>query len=180
MLHDMVVRWQQAAKDNDLETSAEALGYTPHEIMTIASLIEAEGRGKYRAKIARVIYNRLEIEPNPAAGLPADRRHRQLRAGPRRHQPRLPTAETSSVGTRRTTPTSTRGCRRDRSRRRATSLDPGRARTRRTGPWLYYVTVNLETGETKFTDDYDEFHQFKQRAPRVLRDPVRPVLRTVR
>ena len=34
--------------------------------MTIASLVEAEGRGKYRAKIARVIYNRLE---NPDNGL---------------------------------------------------------------------------------------------------------------
>ena len=69
MLHDMVVRWQQAATENDLEAGAEALGYSPQEIMTIASLIEAEGRGKYRVKIARVIYNRLEIDPNPAAGL---------------------------------------------------------------------------------------------------------------
>ena len=24
------------------------------------------------------------------------------------------------------------------------------------------MTVNLKTGETKFTDDYDEFLQFKQ------------------
>ena len=30
------------------------------------------------------------------------------------------------------------------------------------GPWFFYVTVNLETGETKFTDDYDEFLEFKQ------------------
>ena len=66
MLRDMVTRWQQAATDNDLDAGAEALGYTPHEIMTIASLIEAEGRGKYRNKIARVIYNRLE---NPDNGL---------------------------------------------------------------------------------------------------------------
>ena len=29
------------------------------------------------------------------------------------------------------------------------------------GPWVYYVTVNLDTGETKFTDDYDEFLRFK-------------------
>ena len=29
------------------------------------------------------------------------------------------------------------------------------------GPWFFYVTVNLATGETKFTDDYDEFLQFK-------------------
>lgn len=30
------------------------------------------------------------------------------------------------------------------------------------GPWLWYVTVNLDTGETKFTDDYQEFLQFKK------------------
>jgi UPF0755 protein len=29
------------------------------------------------------------------------------------------------------------------------------------GPWFFYVTVNLKTGETKFTDSYDEFLQFK-------------------
>ena len=29
------------------------------------------------------------------------------------------------------------------------------------GDWLYYVTVNLDTGETKFTGDYDEFLRFK-------------------
>ena len=64
MLKRMVARWQQAADDAGLEDAAAELGYTPHELMTIASLIEAEGRGDYRAKIARVIYNRLEIDPN--------------------------------------------------------------------------------------------------------------------
>jgi UPF0755 protein len=29
------------------------------------------------------------------------------------------------------------------------------------GPWFFYVTTNLETGETKFTDDYDEFLTYK-------------------
>ena len=37
------------------------------------------------------------------------------------------------------------------------------------GPWLYYVTVNPNTGETKFTDDYDEFLGFKARAVEVAR-----------
>ena len=27
------------------------------------------------------------------------------------------------------------------------------------GPWFFYVTVNLATGETKFTDSYDEFKE---------------------
>ncbi len=68
MLRAMVDRWRQAAADTDLEAKAKQLGYTPHEIMTIAAILEAEGRGDDKPKIARVIYNRLEIDPNPAAG----------------------------------------------------------------------------------------------------------------
>jgi UPF0755 protein len=30
------------------------------------------------------------------------------------------------------------------------------------GPWYYYVTVNLRTGETKFTDSYQTFLQYRQ------------------
>lgn len=30
------------------------------------------------------------------------------------------------------------------------------------GDWCYFVTVNLETGETKFTADYSEFQVFRQ------------------
>ncbi|TCD55062.1 endolytic transglycosylase MltG [Alloscardovia theropitheci] len=30
------------------------------------------------------------------------------------------------------------------------------------GNWLYFVTVNLDTGETKFTDNEDEFQQYAQ------------------
>ena len=58
-------------------------GYTPQELMTVASLVQAEGRGDDMPKIARVIYNRAR-EPRqrhdqrPAA----DRRDGQLRARP--------------------------------------------------------------------------------------------------
>ncbi|MEZ5094998.1 MAG: endolytic transglycosylase MltG [Nocardioides sp.] len=60
ILKAMVDRRRQAAADVDLEGAAERLGYTPHELMTIASLVEAEARGKDMPKVARVIYNRLE------------------------------------------------------------------------------------------------------------------------
>jgi UPF0755 protein len=30
------------------------------------------------------------------------------------------------------------------------------------GDELYFVTVNLDTGETKFTDDYNEFQQWSK------------------
>ena len=60
MLKDMVDRWRQAAADDDLVAGAQALGKTPAEVMTIASLIQAEGRGADMPKVARVIYNRLD------------------------------------------------------------------------------------------------------------------------
>jgi len=159
MLHDMVVRWQQAATDNDLEASADALGYTPQEIMTIASLIEAEGRGKYRTKIARVIYNRLEIDPNPAAGflqIDASVNYALDRTG----STVITDEDKDSVAdspyntyTQKGLPPTPIEAPGDDSIQAA--LHPA------DGPWFFYVTVNLKTGETKFTDDYDEFLEFK-------------------
>ena len=66
----------------------EELGYTPAEMMTIASLVEAEGRGDDMPKIARVIYNRLE---NPDNG---HQRHA------RRSTPRSTTRSTATSASR--------------------------------------------------------------------------------
>ena len=52
--------WREAAEAADLEAKAAELGHTPAELMIIASLIEAEGRGDDMPKISRVIYNRLD------------------------------------------------------------------------------------------------------------------------
>jgi UPF0755 protein len=160
MLHDMVVRWQQAATDNDLEAGAEALGYSPQEVMTIASLIEAEGRGKYRTKIARVIYNRLEIDPNPAAGflqIDASVNYALDRSG----STVITDEDKDSVAdspyntyTQKGLPPTPIEAPGDDSIQAA--LHPAE------GPWFFYVTVNLKTGETKFTDSYDQFLEFKQ------------------
>src|SRR5512146_1978203 len=60
ILRMMVERWRQAADEAGLEERAAELGKTPGELMIIASLIEAEGRGDDMPKIARVIYNRLD------------------------------------------------------------------------------------------------------------------------
>jgi UPF0755 protein len=159
MLRDMVVRWEQAATDNDLEASAEALGYTPQEIMTIASLIEAEGRGKYRDKIARVIYNRLEIDPNPAAGflqIDASVNYALDRTGSTviTEEDKESVADSPyNTYTQKGLPPTPIEAPGDDSIQAA--LHPAE------GPWFFYVTVNLKTGETKFTDDYDEFLEFK-------------------
>ena len=159
MLKRMVSRWQQTADDVGLEDAAAQMGYTPHEIMTVASMIEAEGRGDYKVKIARVIYNRLEIDPNPAAGflqIDATVNYALGRPGPAV----LTTEEIDSVAD---SPYNTY---------RQKGLPPGpieapgeesivAALNPEEGPWFFYVTVNLETGETKFTESYDEFLTFK-------------------
>ncbi|WP_327580745.1 endolytic transglycosylase MltG [Nonomuraea sp. NBC_00507] len=64
MLAAMVKRFNQTAEQMDLEGGAKELGHTPHQIMVIASIVQAEaGRQEDMAKIARVIYNRLERKP---------------------------------------------------------------------------------------------------------------------
>ena len=79
MLKRMVARWQQAADDAGLEEAAAELGYTPHEIMTIASMVEAEGRGDYRAEDRAGHLQPPRDRPEPVGRLPPDRRDRQLR-----------------------------------------------------------------------------------------------------
>ncbi len=46
--------------DSDMKARAELLGYSQHEIMIIASIIEKETDGEDQKDIASVIYNRLQ------------------------------------------------------------------------------------------------------------------------
>ena len=155
VLKAMVDRWRQAADDARPRAGApRTLGYTPGELMTIASLVEAEATRRRHAQ-----GRPGDLQPAGDRGRAdlrqaRDRRDRQLRA---RAQPRRrDSARRTSPSTRRTTPARTPACRPARSRRRATrrSRPP---RTRPTGDWFFYVTTNLKTGETKFAEDYDEF-----------------------
>jgi UPF0755 protein len=61
ILTAMVKRYSAAAEELDLPAKARALGYTAHDMMTVASIVQAEGRlDRDLPKIARVVYNRLE------------------------------------------------------------------------------------------------------------------------
>jgi UPF0755 protein len=56
----MVTLMERVAGQEDLEQKAAVLGRTPYEILIIASMIEKEAKlDEDRAKISRVIYNRL-------------------------------------------------------------------------------------------------------------------------
>jgi len=156
MLSDMVDRWEQAATDADLESAAADLGYTPKELMTVASLVESEAsRAEDRAKVARVIYNRLEgdetdglLQIDATVNYAADQ---ELGA--------VPTTEDLKIDSPYNTyenpglpPTPIEA--------------PGDAAIEAAahpadGDWNYYVTVNLRTGETKFAETYDEFLRYK-------------------
>ena len=109
----------------------------------MASIIEREAsRAEDRAKIARVLYNRLakdmklELDSTVA------------------YAEKLETDTTTRGAanpTPRTTPTSTRGC------RPGPISAPGRAALEAAlepaaGKWLYFVAVNLDTGESKFAE----------------------------
>jgi len=61
----MISIMERVADQEDLEEKAAVLGRTPYEILTIASMIEKEAKlDEDRAKISRVIYNRLFIGMN--------------------------------------------------------------------------------------------------------------------
>lgn len=156
ILTAMVDRWRQAADDAGLEDAAAELGYTPAELMIVASLVESEaGRAEDRGKVARVIYNRLEgdetnglLQIDATVNYAADQ---ELGA--------VPTTEDLEIDSPYNT-----------------YLNPGlpptpieapgdaameAAANPTEGDWYYYVTVNLRTGETKFAETYDEFLTYK-------------------
>lgn len=160
ILAAMVNRWRQAAEDAGLEEKAASLDKTPAELMIIASLIEAEGRGDDMPKISRVIFNRLD-GPGDKGGTNG---LLQVDASNAYGIGVSGTVALTSEQLAEDTPYNTR-------------LYPGlpptpienpgddaiaAAANPADGPWYYYVTVNLDTGETKFAATYDEFLEFDQ------------------
>jgi UPF0755 protein len=161
MLTDMVDRWKQAADDADLEARAAELDYTPQELMTIASLVQAEGRGDDMPKIARVIYNRLE---NPENGITNGLLQVDASVNYALDRPTVARLTQDEIESVADSPYNTY---------KQVGLPPtpieapgddaiAAAAHPADGDWLFYVTTNLKTGETKFTNSYDEFLQFSQ------------------
>jgi UPF0755 protein len=161
MLKDMVDRWKQAADEDGLVAGAEKVGKTPGEVMTIASLIQAEGRGSDMPKVSRVIYNRLD-GPGSKQGtngllqIDATVNYALNRKG----VVAVTTDETQNTDSPYNTyltpglppgPINSPG---DEAIKAA--LHPA------DGPWYYYLTVNLRTGQTKFGVTYEQFLEFKQ------------------
>jgi UPF0755 protein len=146
VLTQMVERYKQAAADLDIVAKAQALGYSPHDVMTVASLVQAEARfPKDFAKVARVIYNRLgqqmplqfdstvhyAVGKNGRVGTSDSDRAVNSPYNTYKHTG-LPPTPISAPG--------------DQAIKAA--LNPA------TGSWLYFVTTNPDTGVTKFATTY--------------------------
>ncbi|MCL8024235.1 endolytic transglycosylase MltG [Nocardioides bruguierae] len=161
MVSQMVERWRQAADEANLEARAEALGYTPGELMVVASLVQAEGRGDDMVKVARVIYNRVE---NPQNGITNGLLQIDAAVNYALDQSPIARLTTDQIDSVADSPYNTYT---------QTGLPPTpieapgddaieAAANPAKGDWLFYVTVNLATGKTKFTDSYSEFLSFRQ------------------
>jgi UPF0755 protein len=155
-LQRMAQQFDAVATEIDLVNRAAALGRTPYEIVTIASLIQEEyGIVEEMPKIARVIYNRLEI--NEPLGIDATSRYEAILAG--RGRDELDFESESPYNTRRIpglppTPIAMPG---------RAALEAALAPAE--GPWIFYVrdpnTERTPEGGHFFTDSGAEFEEVK-------------------
>jgi UPF0755 protein len=153
LLKQMVAKTTQVEKDLDIAAKARALGYTPKQILTIASILEYEGsRDEDYPKIARAIYNRLDkgmaLQSDATVAYANDLAGTVWTTDAERNNPSpyntyvhtgLPPGPIGSPGEKTI----------------AAALDPA------DGPWLYWLVVNLKTGETRFNTTYEGHLQDK-------------------
>ena len=150
LLHDMVARFTQNAEDLDLEGKAKSLGEDPGDIVTIASLVQAEAGQADMAKVASVVYNRLD------AGMPLQfdstlHYGLNIRGDIQLTREQLNTDGPYNSYTRAglpPTPIDSPG-----ADALEAALNPANT------DYLYFVTVNLATGETKFAETLEEHNQ---------------------
>jgi UPF0755 protein len=126
-------------------------GHSEQELLTVASILEAEAHPRDFAKVARVIYNRiqtpmrLQMDSTVAYGLGIKRvmlTQNQLDASTPYNtylNDGLPPGPIDNPGEAAI----------------HAALHPA------TGDWLYFLTVNLDTQETKFTNSYNAFLTYK-------------------
>jgi UPF0755 protein len=151
MIGEMIARFNTEATNIDLENRAKEMGRTVDEIVTIASLLEVEGHPRDFTKVARVVYNRL-AEPMPLQFdssvnyglgktdviLTTELLKQDTPYNVYLHEG-LPPTPIDNPGTQAL----------------EAALNPA------IGVWLFFITTDLNTQETKFTRSYAEFLNWK-------------------
>jgi UPF0755 protein len=156
VIQRMVAQLDSTLAELDMQGRAQALGLSPYQVLTVASLVEEEaGTDEDRPRVARVIYNRLAEEmplqvdatscyiKNEPGGCTLSQADLESESPYNtRNRPGLPPTPIASPG-------------------RASieaALNPA------DGDWLYYVLdAGAGDGSHVFTADYDEFVEAKQR-----------------
>ena len=152
VLETLVQRFSQASADLNLVGRAKDLGLDPYEVLVIASIVQAEGHPGDFAKVARVIYNRLDagmplqMDSTVAYGLgivDLTLSEEQLASDSPYNtyaNEGLPPTPINSPGEAAI----------------EAALEPAK------GKWLYFVSVDPRTNETKFARTYDKFLELKR------------------
>ncbi|MFI6600496.1 endolytic transglycosylase MltG [Nonomuraea sp. NPDC050536] len=150
ILAAMVTRFNRAAEDSNLVDGARRVGRTPLEILTIASILQAESPNKRdMPKIARVIYNRLNHTPEMKLQLDSTILYGLNKFAIKASHEDLKSRSRYNTYARLGLPPGPIG-------------NPGAdaieaALKPAAGPWLYFVTTDPEKRFTKFADSESEF-----------------------
>ncbi len=156
LLKQMVAKTLSVAKSLDIGTRARALGYSGEEILTVASILEYEAKkDEDYPKVARVLYNRLEqgmpLQLDSTVSYVSGRKgdvwtteeERNAESEYNTYQNAgLPPGPIGSPGEKTI----------------EAALNPA------AGPWLYFVAVDLETGETKYATNLAEHERNAEEA----------------
>ena len=143
-------QFNTVASDLNMEDAADALGYSPYQVLVMASVIEREAgiNDEDRAKIARVFYNRLDTKLWPSGKLQSD----------------ATVAYANKITGRVTTTDAERALKSPYNTYYVKGLPVGpitspskksidAALHPADGDWLFFAVVNLDTGETEFNND---------------------------
>ncbi|MFT4188198.1 MAG: endolytic transglycosylase MltG [Aeromicrobium sp.] len=162
LLSKMVSKTAEVTASLDIEGRAAALGYTTEEILTVASILEYEAKlDEDYPKVARVLYNRLDIDMplqlDSTVSYVSEREGDvwttpEERANPSEYNTYqhtgLPPGPIGSPGEKTI----------------EAALNPA------DGDWLYFVAVDMETGETKYATTYEEHERNAEEAREYCRD----------
>lgn len=150
-LATFVKRFTQAAAKVDLVTRAAQVGLSPHEVVTIASIIEAEVAPKDFGKASRVIYNRLER----GMKLQMDSTVNYSLGGSKLMftNDQLKTNSPYNTYVINGLPPSPIGSPGEAALEAALSPEPG--------DWLWFVSVDPDSGITKFASTESEFFRYR-------------------
>jgi peptidoglycan lytic transglycosylase G len=152
MLKTMVAQFNQEASSINLPAAAKTAQLTPNQVITVASILEAEaGNPKYYADVAEVIYNRLNQDM--FLGLDSTVNYALHRFGVSLTQSQLQVNSPYNTFIHKGLPPG--------------PIDsPGNAAIVAAlhpahGDLLYFVTVNVKTGLTKFATTSAGFQQLE-------------------